>query len=79
MIKNALEGYQKHRESVGWDKYAERLSLSIRETLADKLKECRENGFYDPQVSYGKIVFGQLVSKLEVNKSHIKLRREAKQ
>jgi hypothetical protein len=56
-LKGVLVGYRKVRETMGWDQYAARLNDDIKATMAAILAECRRNGFVNPHLRDGRLVF----------------------
>ena len=52
---------------AGWDDYAKKIAMEIRDTMGKIFKECRQNGFFAPRAVFRKggkvIIFGQVVER----------------
>ncbi len=61
MMKH-LEQYQKQGDGRKWEEYRQKIAPDLLEIWGTVMVECRRNGFVNPRVRYGEIVFSQIIS-----------------
>ncbi len=70
LYKSTLENYKK--SGLGWDEYAikAKLSVDVRESFKDILKNLHTHGYYGPEVIRGQVVCYQWVEKQVVKEKY---------
>jgi hypothetical protein len=51
----------KQKTHAEWDEIAKKIPAELRDKIALVLKECRQNGFINPHISNGKLVWSQIL------------------
>lgn len=62
-IIRVLAGYQRVKERIGWDQYAEKIGQPIRDMMDRVFRELRRQGYFNPRVYDDKILLDRLVHR----------------
>lgn len=62
VMRGHLQAYAKHGDGRKWDEYRMKIPPALLETWTTVMIECRRNGFINPHVWEGKIVFDQVIA-----------------
>ena len=72
-IVRVLAGYQRVKERIGWDQYAEKINQPIRDMMDRVFRELRRHGYFNPRVYDDKILLDRLVFRNKDKRPTIEL------